>query len=149
MSGLLLANGDDHPEAAAKHLSDANVLNAASRPDGAAYLAGYVVESSLKSLVLVEEGLPASNNRSFRTHDINDLSTRVLRLAALPSARTARYIPKQTAGHALYDPNNGWRETLRYRPAGAVTPAMAQAWLTEAQAVFESTILPLRLDGVI
>jgi len=149
MSNLLLQNGDDHPEAAAKHLTDATILCAASRPDGAAYLAGYVVESSLKSLVLLDQGLPAGSTRLFRTHDINDLSARVLQLAALPSARTARYIPKQAAGHSLYDPNIGWRETLRYRAPGGTLPQTAKDWLSEAQAVFESTILPMRLDGVI
>jgi len=150
MSNLLLGNGDDHPDAAGKHLSDATVLNAAGRSDGAAYLAGYVVESSLKSLLLVELGVTAGESEARKLkHQLGTLSGRVLRLAALPSARTARYVPKQTAGHSLYDPTNGWRETLRYRAPGAVTAQTAQDWLTEAQAVFESTILSMRLDGVI
>jgi hypothetical protein len=149
MSNLLLLNGDDHPEAAAKHLDDAMVLCGADHADGAAYLAGYVVESSLKSLVLVEDGLPAGTTRAFKTHNINNLSSKALHLAALPSARTAKYIPRQTAGHSLYDPVNGWSETLRYRAPGAITPQTAQDWVREAQAVFESTILPMRLDGVI
>lgn len=54
MSRLRLPNGDDHPEAAGKRLSDARVLLPAGRADGAAYLAGYVVECSLKSVLLHE-----------------------------------------------------------------------------------------------
>lgn len=50
-SKLALASGDDHPEAAAKHLADAAALMAAARPDGAAYLSGYVVERGLKDRI--------------------------------------------------------------------------------------------------
>ncbi|HSN99958.1 MAG TPA: hypothetical protein VLS89_16800 [Candidatus Nanopelagicales bacterium] len=51
----LAYQGDDHPEAAAKHLDDAKALLAAMRYDGAGYLAGYVLECSLKTIVLLEE----------------------------------------------------------------------------------------------
>lgn len=54
-----------------------------------------------------------------------------------------------THGHSLYDTASGWRETLRYREAGAVPPAIAASWLVEAQAVYESTVVPMRLDGVV
>jgi hypothetical protein len=95
MSQPLLGSGDDHPEAAAKNLSDASVLYAASRPDGAAYLAGYVVESSLKSLLLVDLGPNAGDAEARRLkHQLGKLSAKVLQLAALPSSRTARYAPK-------------------------------------------------------
>lgn len=142
MSGLRLANGDDHPEAAGKHLSDAHVLLPAGRADGAGYLAGYVVECSLKSLILVGAGQPWG-------HDLNALGVEALRLAALPGARSARYVPRMTPGHSLYDAAAGWRETLRYREPGAVTPVDAGSWLAEAQAIYESTIAPMRLDGVV
>jgi hypothetical protein len=143
MSHLQLPSGDDHPEAAGKHLADAQVLLAAARADGSAYLAGYVVECALKSICILEQGSAA------RTHDLNALSLDALRLAALPGARTARYVPRMTAGHSLYDTTSGWRETLRYRAAGAVTPADAGSWLAEAQAVYESTIVSMCLDGVV
>lgn len=142
MSRLRQPNGDDHPEAARKHLDDTSVLSTGNRPDGAAYLAGYVVECSLKSLVLLEGGTPWG-------HDLNALSRDALRLAALPGARTARYIPRMTPGHTLYDPQGGWRETIRYRAPGCVDRATAASWVGEAQAIFESTIVPMQLDGVI
>lgn len=49
MSRLKQANGDDYPEAALKHLQDADALVRGRRFDGAAYLAGYVVECALKT----------------------------------------------------------------------------------------------------
>jgi len=154
MSRLRLASGDDHPEAAGKQLSDAQVLLPAGRADGAAYLAGYVVECALKSIVILEHSLhmnlEAAGKQARRFgHKLNSISRNALRLAAVPGARTARYVPRMTAGHSLYDTTSGWRETLRYRAAGAVAPSDAGSWLAEAQAVYESTIVPMRLDGVV
>ncbi len=150
MSKLLLEGGDDHAEAAGKHLVDALTLEAAGRSDGAAYLAGYVVESSLKSLLLLDMGLAAGEKAAKKLgHRLGDLSNAALALATLPTGKTARYIPKQTAGHSLYDPSNGWRETLRYRAPGTISPTTAKDWLIEAKAVYDSTIVPMRLDGVI
>lgn len=142
MSRLRLHHGDDHPEAATKHLADAQVLLSAGRADGAAYLAGYVVECALKSIVLVAGGAPWG-------HDLNALSQNALRLAALPGSRSVRYVPRMTQGHCFYDCTSRWKATLRYRAAGAVTPAQAGSWVAEAQAVYESTIVPMRLDGVV
>jgi HEPN domain-containing protein len=142
MSRLRLQNGDDHPAAAGKHLMDAQILLEANRADGAAYLAGYVVECALKSIILVAGGQPWG-------HDLNALGRETLRLAALPGARTARYDPQMTPGHSLYNTHAGWRETLRYREEGAVSLADARSWFAEAQAVYQGTIVPMRLDGVV
>ena len=51
----LAYEGDDHPDAAAKNLDDAMTLLAARRFDGAGYLAGYVVECSLKTVIVLQE----------------------------------------------------------------------------------------------
>jgi len=147
-------DADDHPEAAGKHLDDALALRRAGRWDGAAYLAGYVVECALKCLVILEHnvnvGLDQAGAQARRLgHDLNALSQEALRLAALPGARTARYVPRMTPDHSIYDAGRGWRETLRYREPGAVAPAVADVWIAEAQAVFESTVVPMRIDGVV
>ena len=47
-------NSDNYPKAALKHLEDARVLMQNTRFDGAAYLAGYVVECALKTVIEVE-----------------------------------------------------------------------------------------------
>ena len=54
MSNLKQPDGDDYPEAALKHLLDADTLLKGRRFDGAAYLSGYVVECALKTLIQVE-----------------------------------------------------------------------------------------------
>jgi hypothetical protein len=145
MSKIKQPNGDDYPEAAAKHLADAKSLLNANRIDGAAYLSGYVVECALKSLVLVESG----NARAFR-HQLTNLSQHALYLAAQAGSRTARYKPKISAGPSICDGQpNGWHESLRYRQLGAVRAATAAAWVEEAEAIYVSTVVPMRIDGLV
>jgi hypothetical protein len=54
MSNLATAEGDDFPEAAAKHLDDADALLSAGRSDGAGYLTGYVLECSFKTVIVLD-----------------------------------------------------------------------------------------------
>src|SRR4051812_31003088 len=95
MSRLGTPQGDDHPDAAGKHLQDAKVLLIAGRADGAAYLSGYVVECSLKSLWLFELGEPIGGPQPWRrgsAHDLASLRAQVASLAVSATARIARYL---------------------------------------------------------
>lgn len=139
MSRLVTPQGDDHPDAASKHLQDAATLLSAGRADGAAYLSGYVVECSLKSLIQLETGTAGWG------HSISDLTRQVAMLAAVAGARTARYFGSLTAGVPLSQ-LSGWRPELRYR-APSMTVADAQAWHSVADAVFQETIGQMRLNG--
>lgn len=76
MSRLSQVNGDDYPDAAGKHLEDSKVLLAGNRHDGAAYLAGYVVECVLKTLIQLENG------GSPHHHNLPELCDELDRLAA-------------------------------------------------------------------
>lgn len=143
MSKLTQANGDDHPDAAAKHLVDAQGLYAAARHDNAGYLAGYVVECCLKTVVLAETGTFHGG------HNLNGLSVRVLTLAAVAGSKTAKYVSTLSAVQTIYDPASGWHPELRYRPEGQVTAAIAAQWVQEAENIYKMTIVPMRLDGVI
>lgn len=143
MSKLSMSNGDDHPEAAKKHLDDAYTLFVHNRHDGAGYLAGYVVECSLKSVIL----LGGQNARKYR-HDLNRLSADAINLAVM-TAQTARYIPFQTPGHSMYAAVTGWRETLRYRPESTVSDQDAESWIQEAESVYLSTVAKMWRDGVL
>jgi hypothetical protein len=136
-------SGDDHPDAAGKHLNDAEVLLGADRFDGAAYHAGYVVECSLKSVILV------AREGAARIHDLSKLSDKATSLAAMPSGSAARYAPDIETGHSLYDAENGWKSTLRYQSPGTVLPANAHAWVDEARRVYMATVARMRLDGVV
>lgn len=134
--------GDDHPDAAGKHLDDAEVLLGAARFDGAAYHAGYVVECSLKSVILVA-------GKSSWGHHLSDLGSDATSLAALPSGSAARYAPGIAAGHSLYDTVDGWKSTLRYKSPGTIAPGGAHDWVDEARRVYGATVARMRLDGVV
>ena len=108
MSRLCLPNGDDHPEAALKHLLDAAALLGQRRPDGAAYLSGYVVECALKSLHVLETG------RELREHGFASLLRTVSSLATVAGAKTARYLGPATRG-VLASPIGHWTPEMRYR----------------------------------
>lgn len=143
MSNLALGDREDYPEAAAKHLDDATILLSNGRSDNSAYLAGYVVECALKTLIQIEQVQTWD-------HDLDQLSRRAEELAALPGARSARYSAVRTPRHAIYDhAGTGWHEALRYCAPGTIGQKEAKSWLEEAEKVFDRVIVPLRLDGVI
>ena len=143
MSHIALPNGDDHPEAAGKHLVDCEMLLAGGRPDGAGYLAGYVIECCLKALVIVGGGAIQ------QVHDLGDLTREALQLAVIANSRTAKYMPWHTPNHSIYNVATGWLPKLRYSPPGRVSVALAGDWVQEAGRVYSSTVVPMRLDGVI
>jgi hypothetical protein len=116
MSRLRTINGDDHPEAAHKHLLDAQILLGQQRADGAAYLSGYVVECALKSLWLHETGVPSAgpNPRGQKGHNLNLLASNVAALASVAGAKTARYFKSATSG-VLSTAIASWRPEMRYQ----------------------------------
>lgn len=149
MSTLAQANGDDHPEAAQKHLRDAQVLLAQERADGAAYLSGYVVECALKSLWLHEKGVPPGNPMPWgrQGHNLNSLSAEVAAFASVAGARTARYFKTATTG-VPHGAIATWTPEMRYRPA-TMALGDARAWYAVADAVFHETIVQMQLDGML
>lgn len=141
MSRLRTSQGDDHPDAALKHLLDAQVLLGQKRADGAAYLSGYVVECALKSVWHLETGMPR------RGHDLLNLAQAVSAVATVANAKTARYFKAATSSL----PSSaiaGWDPEMRYR-SPSMSPADAQAWCNIADAVYRETVAQMRLDGVI
>jgi hypothetical protein len=146
MSNFRHPSGEDYPDAAGKHYTDARALMKKGRYDGAAYLAGYVVECILKTIIQVDRG----NNDpiiKFR-HDLNKLSNEALHLAALPSSKTARYFSRGSLTILQYaDPPAGWKETLRYRHEGTIPKTTAADWVAEAKRLYMLVIGGLRKDG--
>ena len=125
-----------------RHLADASVLDREGRFDGASYLAGYVVECSLKAVLQHESGSPPPH-----WHDLKKLASRVSTVCAVAGARTARYLvpavlslPSQAI--AAWDPE------MRYR-APSMTTQDAASWLAGAQMAYHATVGQMFLDGVI
>ena len=143
MSKFKCPNGDDHPDAAGKHLLDALTLKENERFDGAAYLSGYVIECSLKTLIILQ------TKRSIGGHELDKLSRNVLELARLPTSKTARYNRVISSKLSIRDPVKGWKPILRYRAEGSLSPAEAEIWVNEAVAVYQSTVAQMKLDGVL
>ena len=139
MSRLKQDNGDDYPEAARKHLLDAAALLSAGRPDGSAYLAGYVVECSLKTLLQIEKG------SADRIHMLAALRRQVAALAVQANVTTGRYclVADRLLRNAVI---LKWRPEIRYREP-STSAADAQAWQREAAAVYSRVVGALILDG--
>lgn len=134
-------NGDDYPDAALKHLEDTRVLLAGARYDGAAYLAGYVVECALKTLILMETGY------AHRSHDLADLNRTLRTISAQAGFRTQQLFPSVMA----FLGNAGilaWKPGARYH-AAHVTPATAKVWCQEAACIYSRIIGYLTLHGLI
>lgn len=141
MSKLRQPNGHDYPDAAARHLADAAALLPASRFDGAGYLAGYVAECALKSLIQIETGAATIS------HDLARLQTTLWRLATQAGSKTARYYGPLSALLGGADVCR-WESQMRYRGAG-MSHGEADRWLREVTDVYSLVIGGLTLDGAI
>ena len=142
MSRLRQGNGDDYPDAAGKHLADSKVLMAGNRHDGAAYLAGYVVECVLKTLIQLETG------GSPHFHDLSGLCDRLDGLAAQVGARHGKVYLAAEASLRASSVLNDWKPGQRYR-APEVTANDAGAWYREADVAYRQIMGQLHLAGTI
>ena len=129
MSKLVCTNGDDYPEAAEKHHTDASILATSARHCGTAYLSGYIIECSLKSLILMLDRSQMSG------HNLRQLSIKAIRLASIPTGSASRYTPTIDRMHPIYNTTNGWHPALRYLPATAVSATTASSWLIEPKSL--------------
>jgi HEPN domain-containing protein len=143
MSKLCTPQGDDHPEAAGKHLADAEVLLAAGRSDGAAYLSGYVVECSLKAVCQLE----SETRQPPWGHNVPKLAIRMATLSSMAGAKTAKYlgpIGRSVDASVLAS----WVPEMRYR-APSMTLQDASDWVQIANQVFNETVFEMWQDGVL
>jgi hypothetical protein len=145
-------DGDDHPEAAGKHLADAGALVAAARPDGAAYLVGYVAECALKSLILLEKGIPAPGapapwKKGKDGHDLSKLQGQMATLAIASGAKTASYFGTTVKG-LMSLPLAAWDPEMRYR-APMMAIADAKSWVADADSIYAETVGAMMKDGVL
>jgi HEPN domain-containing protein len=141
MTKLRLSNGDDHPDSAHRHLLDAGALLARQRPDGAAYLSGYVVECSLKSIHVLETG------KALKGHNFRSLIQNVSAAATAAGAKTAKYLGRATIGLGSSDIAS-WDPEMRYR-SSFMTVNKAKSWHACAEKVYTETVHQMQLDGVI
>jgi hypothetical protein len=85
-----------------------------------------------------------------RSHNLNNLSTEALGLAAQPTNKTARYLTNPGLTTLRYDnPPAGWKEYLRYYPVGTVPAPIAERWVDEAERLYIEIIGELKKNGEI
>ena len=128
---------ENYPEAAKRHLEDSKVLLDAERWDDSAYLAGYVVECSIKACITTPAPPPGINVREIG-HNNRALAAQ---LALMASSKKPGY-RRSVSGIQIHSISkmllNGfpWKETLRYEPSCYITSAEAKEWWTLASRVF-------------
>ena len=128
--------------AAGKHLADTNLLLEQRRYDNAAYLSGYVVECSLKAL-LVFDGMPTERELG---HDLPLMSANALTLAYVLAPSRRRYSLEGSPDlDALI---RSWSPNSRYERDGTALPELAESRLKGAQAAYAQLAVDLIFDGL-
>jgi hypothetical protein len=147
----LATGGYDHPEAALKNARDARSLFDAGRFDGAYYLSGYVVESVIKSIYLVDQTF----DRATGTIDPVKLATESKTLAKRPFGHEVRaillavgsfgasYVPFPPEADLIQD----WHPTIRYREpfVDEFSASSALSWAEHSL----GAITKMKLDGIL
>lgn len=170
-------NKDDYPGAAKKHLDDADALLKAGRFDGAGYLLGYVIECSLRTVVMLGEiaergGIPQNNlkrelvansatmrrlapaasreaSSKGRGHDLDALVDATSGYHAVLNSSTVRYAPPIDKSKPPISGVGSWTHSIRYRAEGDISDAIATEWLQAAEKVYLDTIGLMIRDGLI
>jgi len=130
---------DSYVHAAFRHAADSRLLHDRGRHDNAVYLAGYVIETTLKAwLIAATGGAPW-------THDLNTLEAQAVAATLAGVDRDARF--PQSAVRTLVAA--GWTEKSRYWPDEVrLEPDSASVQVAVSEVV-ERTLFPLVLDGVL
>lgn len=125
MSSLALSNNDDYPAAAAKHLNDATALLQAGRLDGASYLSGYVVECSLRTVVMIgllaQEAEITARERSPKSIDLKkelEPKSPNMRRFLVKAGKEARARGRDHDIDDLADATTGYKNVLTSYVAG-------------------------------
>jgi HEPN domain-containing protein len=142
ISGLVIVK-EDYLSAALRHHHDANLLLESGRLDNAAYLAGYIVECSLKALIQSGEEI---GGRSLG-HDLPNIAGGALVLAVLIAPGIQRYLPDidPDLQHVL----DVWEPDWRYAATGQVSEDEARRLIRGGKVSIDRVLLPLVLDGVL
>ena len=127
--------------AAARHLTDASVLWSEGRFDNAFYLAGYVVECSLKAVIVHSGGNPSDFGHKLVRLEREGLD---VAMALLPGL--VRYRPEAVKVMALAD---RWSVARRYESTGETTREVAGEGIDLARQVFEVSVGGMFLDGLL
>ena len=130
----------DYLSAASRHLRDANFLFENKHHDNAAYIAGYVAECALKTIIEIAGRPP-------KVHNLAILSGDALNLAADLSFAVRRY-QVDLSSYSLALQTN-WNINLRYCASGFINENEAKIFIENANQFYHATIGAMVLDGLL
>ncbi|SFU84921.1 HEPN domain-containing protein [Alicyclobacillus macrosporangiidus] len=132
---------DRYGQAASRHLRDAGLLLQNGRFDNAVYLAGYVAECCLKSVI--EVFTTYLHARSYG-HNLSKLEGVGLQRAIRVCPQAQSYVPSVALTHT---PLAHAHPVRRYWKNGVWTQQCADAVVKLAKEIYRETIIRLVLDG--
>lgn len=134
---------DRFAQAAGRHLIDARILAAQKRLDNAVYLAGYVVECGLKTVI--GHHLGQTEARRWR-HDLSGLQGQALQqLCIMVPHAQVRMPTSRTQGTVL---DRGHPER-RYWASGQWSEQETTLALLRASEIYRDTVVSMVADGVL
>lgn len=140
---------EHYPNAAIRHLRDSKILLDSSRRHGCAYLAGYVIECSLKACITT----PASPERiDVREigHDLSSLTNTLDSMASSRKSAWKRHVPAGLLGtlrSRLESPGPIWTPAMRYHLSDQRWESEARAWWDIANRCFQGFAKDLVTEG--
>lgn len=134
---------ENYTSAAARHYMDAVLLLDNNRYENAGYLAGYVVECSLKAIIVSGEG----PHPSVYGHDIKILGGAALDLALLLSPAMHRYQAQSV--DEILNAFRVWSPLWRYLPTDEIFKHKKEMenLVATAKKAFQEFVVPTILDG--
>lgn len=110
---------EHYANAACRHLSDSKILLDASSWDGSAYLAGYVIECSLKAII-ANPAVPPGIELKELGHDLAQLRSELDKMASSRQAARKRNVSSQLLSFLrvrLETMQPMWKPAMRYASA--------------------------------
>ena len=141
---------EHYTNAAHRHLQDSKVLLDAQRWDGSAYLAGYVIECSLKALIVAPSAsCPQGQSWPGDGHDLNSLEFLLEQMAASRRPGFKRNVSNQllVAIKSALAGEPNWHPRMRYESSGIATEKVARRWWDIAKRTFGGLAKPFSTEG--
>jgi HEPN domain-containing protein len=132
---------DRFAQAAGRHLTDALVLASGTRLDNAVYLAGYVVECSLKTVI--EHHLGEAEARRWG-HDLSALQGRALQQLCVMVPHAQIRVPASRTHGTVLEQGHPVR---RYWASGQWSEQETRLALERASEIYRETVVSMVADG--
>jgi HEPN domain-containing protein len=128
---------ENYPNAARRHLEDSHTLLDAGRWDNSAYLAGYVVECSLKA-VITHPAAPPDVDVKEIGHNISKLAAILDSMAAARFAGNRRSVDSRLVSKLRSEMtvHVAWSPAMRYEDSGKIAGPAAHKWWRLANGAF-------------